>query len=554
MPQIREFTNPVTDLRPDVRGEEVAGQAARIEHSYADQAAQMERESGRAIGGAIAQAGGKVAEILDRHETMMEISHGAANLSVLTNGLTAQVNDAVKNSDPNDPSVIPGLNEKVIEPALQKFQEAFKTDGAQRWAIGRTGALRDHFNSMLTADQSTRAGDALVANLGTMKSNFSNAAFNDPSSLDHNLGAVDSSIGDMLNASPSLTPQMAEKAKTDLALSIKKDITKSAFTGLAMQNPDLAEKKLGDGAYAQYMDGSEAKGIITVARAQIRQNQMFTDHENEMKYKAADNALAAQFVQPDGSYALPKDYFLKVVKNGAMPGAPAGATEAGLSYGIRIQKEMKGEVEKGSNDPTVYPDLLRRATAPTADDKPLTSSEVLKERALGKIDENTKNNLMAIVNDDSRDRFLDTPIVKATLNGVKARITYQSPNLPGKDPEGQIKYANFLQDFVPKYIEASKSGQLLPNALDLNDPKSMVSQSMNAPGIIRTSQERMADWNKEQQDQPQLKDQPTKPAAPAADAPPRPKGVPETATFNATNNHWYDPQTSKTWLRDGRED
>jgi len=66
------------------------------------------------------------------------------------------------------------------------------------------------------------------------------------------------------------------------------------------------------------------------------------------------------------------------------------------------------------------------------------------------------------------------------------------PGLPGKDSVGISNYSTFMQTFVPQYLAKQRAGTLPPNALDVKDPNSMISQAM-AP-FKRTQAQRMQDY------------------------------------------------------------
>ena len=64
------------------------------------------------------------------------------------------------------------------------------------------------------------------------------------------------------------------------------------------------------------------------------------------------------------------------------------------------------------------------------------------------------------------------------MDAAKGTLTYAMPGIPGKDPKGLENYARFVQTFVPQYLQQSRAGTLPPNALDVNDPTSLISRAM----------------------------------------------------------------------------
>src|SRR4029077_19101524 len=107
------------------------------------------------------------------------------------------MNEPVSKSDPNDTSIMQGFKEKVLEPGIERFNQAFEgaPAKAQQWALTRTNQLREHFSEKMSADMGTRAGQAVHQNLATLERNYSNTVMNDPSSLPHVAESIKGDVG-----------------------------------------------------------------------------------------------------------------------------------------------------------------------------------------------------------------------------------------------------------------------------------------------------------------------------------------------------------------------
>src|SRR4029077_5046817 len=95
------------------------------------------------------------------------------------------MNEPVSKSDPNDTSIMQGFKEKILEPGIERFNQAFEgaPARAQQWALTRTNQLREHFSEKMSADMATRAGVAVHQNIGALERNYSATVGNDPSAL-----------------------------------------------------------------------------------------------------------------------------------------------------------------------------------------------------------------------------------------------------------------------------------------------------------------------------------------------------------------------------------
>jgi hypothetical protein len=117
--------------------------------------------------------------------------------------------------------------------------------------------------------------------------------------------------------------------------------------------------------------------------------------------------------------------------------------------------------------------------------------------------------------------------------------------MTGKDPRGQAAYSAFVNDFLPKYLAAERTGNLPPNALDVKDPNSMISQSM-AP-YKRTTGQKLNDFMSEMGVDPS-----GNVATPLT--PPRPPALRDRdVQYNVVTQQWRDKKSGKILSPDGSE-
>lgn len=124
--------------------------------------------------------------------------------------------------------------------------------------------------------------------------------------------------------------------------------------------------------------------------------------------------------------------------------------------------------------------------------KPTTRIDILRESALNHLDDHATKTLLALNNELEKEP-LKGQIWTNTMNVVKGQLIYSDPLQIGKDLVGMSNYSNFLQTFIPEYINERRTGKLKPNALDANDPKSLISEAM-APFNKRSYSDKIRDY------------------------------------------------------------
>lgn len=489
---IRQYESPISSIRPSEVGVEATAAAARRAGGFFSQSAAALRALGsetaaageqtaRMVGSSIRDAGAAAVDYAQHRE----IAHGAAADAGLTDKLTNAWNDTVKNADPNDPTVAAKFREQVMEPELQKFGESFLTEGGQKFAEQRVERLRNHLFEKTSADMATLAGAAVTDNIRTIANTRSNTAVNDPSAVPHLLSTIDADVNDVIASSPNLKGAAATKARIELTEKMREQIVKSgALSAIQKSGDPEATATAWTSKYPEYVNGAEALQFAKFAHAQNKAN-LATDialknHQHTEEVRAADTALSKTLTDnvtfdANGKATIKPSLFKSVLDTEMKyPGAATARSQAIINWAQSQQKEHRETVV---TDPATQSALY---TGLFNTNKPTTDVDIYKAAAENKLDAHATSVLLNL-NKSLEEAPLKGPIYQGTMAAVKGVL--------GDSEKGHENYAKFLQTFIPEYLKKQRDGTLPPNALDIRDDKSLISQSL-APWRL-TPQEKM---------------------------------------------------------------
>lgn len=495
MPNIRQNEAPSgLGLNPTEMGVDSFAAAGRRLGAYGNQIADTYNQEGRGVASAISDAGQVAVNYMDHREISAGAANGAQLIANVNDAWNAKLKDP--NFDPNDATAAAKFREETLEPVLQKFQEGFNTEKSQAWAEHFVDQYRSHMFEKTSADMSTMAGIAVKANYEKTVNSLSSAVASDPSSLEFALKSVDHSLGAMVDSSPNIDAATGATIKTEATLKAKEQIVKSAVSGMITKNPnvdlDAIQKKYGD-----YINGAEMKMFAKAAQTQakvdayhdkqtaIAQRQL--DDLNVHK-SATDTITKNVSIDPQSGKPIvnPKffDDVLAIAKKNPDAPSAAATVRTMLDWG----ESQQNKEQKVVDDPVVKSDLMTRMFSA---DKPTTTLDLMKARADGKISDHTFQAYHGLVQELEQSP-LKGPVWQDTIGAVKGELILSNVGLPGKDITGEGNYAKWAQTFIPQYLAKSRAGTLPPNALDVKDPNSLISQSM-AP-FKRTVQQRAQDY------------------------------------------------------------
>lgn len=489
MPQIKEYTAEATSLRPTETGIDALSQVGRRAGGFYNQAAEAMKGGAEAqarAAGAVATADENVARSVagiaksvdeaakqaDAQITHQEVSHGMASFAQLHSDLTDSWNDTAKNADPNDTSIAGKFRETQLEPALDQFTGSFHTTAGQQWAENHAMALRDHMFEKQSADMATLAGDAVAVNVRKTTNAWSNTARNDPSSVPFLLQTADASIAGIVSSSPNLKGTEAAKVHSQVTQKAKEEIVKAGALGAIEKSgdPEAAAAAFAK-RYPEYVNAQEIDQLGKAAKAYQRAASADSERARRLAKEQADDKSEGQrdkYIQDifgDNSQATMK----QVLGDQSLT-----AKDREHLVGV-IQREGKTTL----SDKATNTDLQRRLVDP---DKPTTLDEVLKAHASDQLNDSDFRKRYEDVK-LARSAVFDDPIFKMTIRNTEKAI--------GNDPKGEELQAQFAQKFMRQYEAASRAGPLPENALDLEDPKSMISQALKP--FMRSQAQRIMD-------------------------------------------------------------
>lgn len=479
MPQIRDYTAAVDQLRPTETGVEALAMEGRRIGAFSDQAANTIRQSAadqaRAAEGVAAGAetearafsgvAKSVAEAGDQagqYVTHQEISHGAASFAQLHSDLTDAWNNTAKNADPNDTSIAGKFRETALEPAIDQFVSSFSTTQGQQWAQNHADALRDHMFEKQTADMTTLAGDAVGVNVRKMTNAWTNTARSDPSSVPFLLRTADSSVAGVVGTSPNLKGVDAAHIHSQVTQKAKEDIVRAGALGAIEKSsdPEAAAAAFAK-RYPDYVNAQEIDQFAKFAKANQRAGQLDAERAARLqKEQAIDKSaqLRDEKYVPDLTSDNPKFTNKQILNDHSLTWEDRQRLLGVINKADKVDvddPEIKATIGTSMHDPNV----------PLSDIR----STILEMQSDGKLTAQTANTMRQL-STEIESGPIKEPIYGKTMVDAAKQI--------GTDEVGKEHFANFQLDFMSQYLAAKRAGTAPTNALDTSDPKSMISQAM----------------------------------------------------------------------------
>lgn len=453
-------------------------QAGRRISGYYRDAGESLADIGNRAAGAIRDVGSTVVKYMEHDE----VSKGAANYAKLQSGLLQRWNETAKNADPNDPTIAAKFRDEVVEPALQKYQEGFLTEGGQKFADSHMASLRQEMFTKTAADMSSLAAIAVKNNYTTTVNTLSNTVRTDPSALPNALKTVDSTTGALADSNPNLTPVQAAQIKSDLALDAKKEIVKSAAIGAIAINPEEGLKKFSAPEYAKYISGSELQQLTQQAKAVQRAERVDQTYQRTLQEQARKEVSD----QSEGEY-------LTKLHSGdpdqqKQVSAKAIANDFTLTREARerminiVKKETEPETAASVSNSTAS-DLIRRIRLPIGSpDRVDTLDPVYEALEKGKLN---KSDLKFVREEFANMRTPEGQALGTRTNdfiaSVKPLLDKSNPLMGKIDQSGAQQVYNFTVDLQRKVAEYKKAGKDPYSLMDPRSPDYMGSPAALAP-------------------------------------------------------------------------
>lgn len=459
--QIREYTSPITEIRPSevgVNSYKELGDAERINAGIA----------GRAIGGAVANVGNY---LHDREvaQTKDEINKLQTTFALQELNNFDGWDQAASSSDGQD---IVASGNSYLEKRFAEIDAtvaAATTPEAKAYATKEAVRQKIALTKTVHADASNIAGYTAVSNVEKTV-NAKVALVQKNYEL---LGSTLDTIGETINSAipTNMDPVARAKLVSEQTLKAQQQLVQYGIQGrINGDNPqsvldDFAAGKFDDFAKKGFIDPSVYNAIKPAAEQAVK-NKVSAAKADAATLKATQRAeyesdaakLVGTTLLPDGSRSVPGDYFKKVQEWSGRPGVTAADIENLTSYGETI---LNGKAAK-RNDPATVADFTKRLMS-TGDDK-LTDFEVRKAVIEGKLTADAYGDGMFINAITARD-------AKVAANPTQARATtdmynnaFNVFNAPswgqnGADPtpEQSAEEEKAKQWFAPAYLSKLKS-------------------------------------------------------------------------------------------------
>jgi hypothetical protein len=344
MPKLTPYTSPVDRIQPNDRGVEAQVMAGRRIGAFYNQAASeiegaarakatAEGDVARGVASAASDAE-SLAKQVDDYLGHREISKGAAASSQLFADLNDQWAKTAKGADPNDPSVAAKFNEQVLNPALDKFSEAYgNTPLGQRWVESHVATMRQHFFQKTAADMTTLAGEAVAVNVRQLGNASSNTAMQSPDfhTVDYLLSDVPNKVAAIVDTAPNLKGADAARARLKLTEQMQEQIIKAGAIGAISKSADPeATAEAFAKRYPQFVNAQEAQQFATSARyykrlgeSEARAARTEADHAARRDFNDKINQLEIDTAPktPGDPPNLPADYWQRLRALSQHPGA-----------------------------------------------------------------------------------------------------------------------------------------------------------------------------------------------------------------------------------------
>ena len=467
MPNIATGMIPVDGLTPSQAGVDAAQRAGyRIGAEY--------NEAGGAVARGLTRVG-MAADTIQKHIANQEITQGMSAGIKLFSGLDQSWNQLARNANPNDNTVAPKFMSETAQPQIEKFVQSFDTEQGRQWAQRFAAQMTGRLNRTMVADTAQRSADAAVANVTQFANHASTLAYENPGTVDTLLGQVDHSVQALIDSTPNLSADAAEKLRTVTATKMKESLVTAAFKGLADHAPAEAQKLLDSGRYAEYLNGGQAAAYLrTAMRTQALESRLA---QSEARAHARDvsNATASQYlshmVGPDGQPAVPAGMAAKILQDPSLePTTKQALLHETWAIANHDATAAGGALVKHS-DPAVYGNLMQRAAEGPSGSDPLTLPDVLAARNKGLLSDSDFHALVkdVTINQQKATWRTQQKDLQTVLGGYKHFITGTSATTA--DPRGDQRFYEFTLKVQQRFARGIEAGIPEAKLLDPNSPE-----------------------------------------------------------------------------------
>lgn len=491
-------------LNPTEIGVESTSAAARRLAAYGNQIADTKNQLGHEIASTVTDVGSVVTNYVDQKDRS-DISAAATGvlakldqdwtLRTKGNGLDKSDPNYIPPADPRDPTIAAKFMEQNVQPALDKLNDIPIGANGNKFAEEKIDQIRNHLSQKLTADMSTMAGQAAVLQDRQTTNNLSNLVTTSPDfhSVDMAL-QMHKEAAAGAKSNPNISGVQAGQLDGHFQASQEQIVHAAAASAISKASDPQAVAAAFIKRYPDYIKGDEANALAKAAQTQSKANTLVDKqleiYQRQQEEQAAKVASAKvvndNFSADDNGNITIKPSAAKQALDIARQYPQAGPAHADAM--LKFIQSQQDRERKVVDNPAVVTDFSNRLFDPN---KPLTEMDLMRASTKGDISNQTYTKFKGMIN-DLEQTPLKGPVYQSTMKAAHSALVLTGVGMPGKDDKGEQNYAMFVQHFIPQYLAASRAGTLPPNALDVNDPKSMISQAMEP--FKRTVQQRIQDY------------------------------------------------------------
>lgn len=407
----------------------------------------------------------ETAETLYNAEQTQEVSNVRAQMATARGVLTAQFEKAASTAQPGDASFTDKFLQSVDD-HISTIGQSIQTKAGQRAYQQESAALKADFLARGTEFTVQSAGAKAVADWHSTVNNYAGTLFNDPTQAASVFQSIDNAVKDP--AGPFANVPASQKA--ELALQAKEQLAIAAGRGVAMMNPDLAEKEYKAGSLPGQSFLTEAGNAQMVSYINTEQNAARTKQalaiaQQERAERLNDEAAGRQVVShllqsPNDPGAV--DYIMAHVKN----------PEKQLYYltlaGHSIQDQAHDQNTYGQGFYQAYQGI-QNGTIKTMDQ---LTSQVGPNGTLSLAGVNVLTN--ELIGRRTPEGQMEAQLKDGFVKAFGQQLSGTNELLHLRDPKGDEMKQAALAAFLPAYEKAKEEGKYPPQVLlDPKNPHSL---------------------------------------------------------------------------------
>ncbi|WP_156179939.1 hypothetical protein [Bradyrhizobium sp. LTSPM299] len=284
----------------------------------------------------------------------------------------------------------------------------------------------------------------------------------DPSSLQTSLDLLRHSVAANVDSSPNLSGMDRANITSAVLADSERTLVRAAAFGAISQNPEAGYKEFSSPKYAQYLSASDLKTLEQQQRAVVRAEHVDQAYQRTQR----------QQQKQDASDQREGEYIAKLHSDDPQQQQSVNAKSIANDFTLtrEARERMIGIVERtaskenSATDPATRNRLLDGMLSA---DKPTKMQDILQAQIDNKLSNKDATILKEMIG-SGRGSTLSDPVFTGVMGAAKQQIE--------QSLEGAENYGKFFYGFVRDYQKQAVAGTLQPNALDLRDEKSLISQ------------------------------------------------------------------------------